>query len=209
MVQVPTTSGTSWYCVDATEVTVGAYSSFLQSNPSLSLLPPACTGKSSFVPGAPLDTGKPTYPVSWVDWCDAYGFCASLGRHICGRIGGGATLTSNEGADATKSEWYNACSKGGTRTYCYGSTFDRNACVYNSPAAVGSAVGCVGGFMGLHDLNLNVAEWEDNCVAMSGLADQCTTRGGSYASISQVTCAQVDRQKRNVRSALIGFRCCL
>src|SRR5258708_37478786 len=36
MVQVPTTSGTSWYCVDATEVTIGAYSSLLQSHPALS-----------------------------------------------------------------------------------------------------------------------------------------------------------------------------
>jgi formylglycine-generating enzyme required for sulfatase activity len=209
MVMVPTTSGTSFYCIDATEVTIGAYAAFLQSNPSLSLLPPSCTGKSSFVPGSPLDMSRSTYPVGQVDWCDAYGYCANLGRHICGRIGGGATLGASESPDATKSEWYNACSKGGTRTFCYGSTFNPIACVDNQPAPVGSAALCVGGFAGIHDMNLNIAEWEDNCQGTAGLTDQCTTRGGSFSSNNQVTCAMADRQRRNVRSSSIGFRCCL
>ena len=80
------------YCIDATEVTVAAYGAFLATNPSTMTLPASCSMKTSFVPGAPLDLNRGNYPVSQVDWCDAWGYCAAVGKHLCGRIGGGNTL---------------------------------------------------------------------------------------------------------------------
>ena len=57
MVNVPVpASTTGTYCIDATEVTVTAYSAFLASNPSTMTLPASCSSKTSFVPGTPLDT---------------------------------------------------------------------------------------------------------------------------------------------------------
>jgi hypothetical protein len=67
----------------------------------------------------------------------------------------------------------------------------------------------VGGFPGIHDMNLNVAEWEDNCQGSSSLSDSCAARGGAFNGNSQTTCAMVERHQRNFRSPAIGFRCCL
>src|SRR5262249_45730383 len=159
--------GTS-YCVDVLEVTIGRYNTFLMANPSTSLLSASCAGNTLFTPSAPLDLGKPNNPVTYVDWCDAYAFCAHLGRHLCGRIGCGAPLDSNEANDPGKSEWHNACSRGGTQAYPYGNGYVQGTCVDrnggNVPRAVGSATACVGGYAGLHDMSGNVQEWEDNCL---------------------------------------------
>ncbi len=218
MVNVPTTGGGS-YCVDANEVTIGGYNTFLQSNPSTSLLPAACAGNTLFAPSSPLDLSKPTYPVTSVDWCDAYAYCAHLGRHLCGRIGRGAPLGSNEVNDATKSEWHNACSRGGTQVYPYGNNYSQGTCVdkngSNALRAVGSATACVGGYAGLHDMSGNVEEWEDNCITMAGqqpsTQDQCRPRGGAYNdSQTGTSCGSMSAQKRRSASdSTTGFRCCL
>jgi formylglycine-generating enzyme required for sulfatase activity len=218
MVSVPTMSGGS-YCVDAREVTISAYAAFLASGPSVSLFPAACGGKTSFAPASPLDMARPTNPVTFVDWCQAYGYCASVGRHLCGRIGGGPPLSTAEQLDQVKSEWFNACSKGGTLTYPYGSIYVQGACVdnrtsLNVPHAVGSYPGCVGGYAGLRDMSGNVQEWEDNCLppgaGQPGLNDSCKARGGGFNDPSTgVTCATMDStRKRSQADAATGFRCC-
>jgi hypothetical protein len=217
MVNVPTTGGS--YCVDVDEVTVGRYDTFLMSNPSTSLLPASCAGNTSFQPGSPLDLSRPNNPVANVDWCDAYAFCAHLGRHLCGRIGRGAPLGPIEANDATKSEWYNACSRGGTQAYPYGNNYAQGTCIdkngANAVRPVGSATACVGGYAGLHDMSGNLQEWEDNCVTMPGqqpsTQDFCKARGGSFSdTASGTTCgAQSQSKRRSASDAFTGFRCCL
>jgi len=216
MVNVPTTSGGS-YCVDATEVTIAAYNTFLTSNPPISLMPSSCATKTSYAPSVALDLTKPNYPATYVDWCDGYAYCAYLGRHLCGRIGGG-TLASTEPVDASKSEWHNACTKGGTQAYPYGNVYALGACIdrqYNAVRAVGSATECVGGYPGLRDMSGNVQEWEDNCTTAAGmqpgLQDNCKTRGGAYNDIqTNLTCGTMSStRKRNQTDAVTGFRCCL
>jgi len=72
---------------------------------------------------------RANYPVTQVDWCDAWGYCAAAGKHLCGRIGGGNTLQGYETGDAKKSEWYSACSKGGAQTYPYPGQYAGGRCV--------------------------------------------------------------------------------
>jgi formylglycine-generating enzyme required for sulfatase activity len=218
MVNVPTNGGGS-YCVDADEVTIAGYNTFLMSNPSTSLLPASCAGNTVFTPSLPLDLGKPTYPVTSVDWCDAYAYCAHLGRHLCGRIGRGPVLAPIDVNDANKSEWFNACSRGGTQSYPYGNAYVQGTCVDknapNAVRAVGSATACVGGYAGLHDMSGNIQEWEDNCVTMPGqlpsTQDVCRARGGAYNDGSAATTcgAMSQSRRRSASDAATGFRCCL
>jgi hypothetical protein len=212
MVSVPVPSpSTSKYCIDATEVTVAAYSAFLASNPSIAILPASCSTKTSFVPGAPLDMSRANYPVTQVDWCDAWGFCAAAGKHLCGRIGGGNTLVGFETGDARKSEWYSACSKGGAQTYPYPGQYVGTRCVdhnIQNLRQVATFTGCVGGYPGLFDMSGNVAEWENDCSFNNG-QDYCGARGGSYNDQSTtLTCTTVSSRLRTSRSLSVGFRCC-
>jgi len=218
MVRIPTVSGGGAYCIDATEVTVGAYTDFLDANPALSLLPASCSGKTSYTPSVTPDSTKPTYPIAHVDWCDAYVFCAFEGKHLCGRIGGGL-LGANDPTDATKSEWQNACSMGGAQVYPYAGSYDAGACVDISVGAVGpvgALATCVGGFPGLHDMSGNLQEWEDNCIlngapgSPPSLQDRCRTRGGGYNDgATAVTCASMlSTRRRNQTDSATGFRCC-
>jgi hypothetical protein len=212
---VSVTSAAGPYCIDALEVTIGAYSAFLMSNPPLSLMAPSCAGKTSYAPSNNLNLARPTYPVTYVDWCDAFAYCASVGRHLCGRIGRGVALSAAEVTDATKSEWHNACSRSGVRAYPYGNNYVQNICVDNQIGVVGpvgASPNCVGGFTGLRDMSGNVQEWEDNCVPGigSGLQDRCTTRGGGYNDgATAVICnATKSLRRRSQSDDATGFRCC-
>jgi hypothetical protein len=211
MVSVPVPFSTATYCIDATEVTVGAYNGFLMSNPSTTTLPASCSSKQSFTPGAPLDLGHPNNPVNQVDWCDAWAFCNAAGKHLCGRIGGGNTLAGNEANDARRSEWYNACSKGGQLAYPYGNQYQQGRCVdrlASSPRQVGSYGNCVGGYFGIYDMSGNLGEWENEC-AMGPGGDQCGTRGGNYNDQTNfLSCGSVVARGRTSRFNTIGFRCC-
>jgi hypothetical protein len=62
-----------------------------------------------------------------VDWCDALGFCAFVGKRLCGGMGGGPITVQNAN-DASQDEWYNACSEGGVQLYPYGNTYQPTAC---------------------------------------------------------------------------------
>jgi hypothetical protein len=207
MVSVPVPGSMTRYCIDATEVTNGAYSAFLATNPSTAMLPASCSQKISFVPAMPIDPGRPTYPITQVDWCDAWGYCAAAGKHLCGRIGGGNTLAGNETGDEHKSEWYNACSRGGAQNYPYPGFYALGRCVdrqYQAPRQVGANTNCVGGYPGLFDMSGNVSEWENECTN-----DQCGTRGGTYNDQSAgLTCTSVVTRNRTSRSQSVGFRCC-
>ena len=141
-------------------------------------------------------------PVTNVDWCDAYAFCAWAGKRLCGKIGGGA-LAVSAAKSATESQWYAACSAGGAKKFPYGSTAISGICGTSGNSAVKSHPCCVGGYPGLFDLSGSVDEWEDSCQVQSsyGKKDNCSLRG-------HTACYRTDAYNRDTRSSNVGFRCC-
>jgi sulfatase modifying factor 1 len=208
------------FCVDATEVTNAEYASFLAANPSTSLAPsPACSYKTSFTPsqGWPA-ASKGTSPVVYVDWCDAYAYCAWAGQHLCGAIGGGPSSKANA-ANKDVDEWYVACSTAGANVYPYGgNAYVQGKCNdsesgTNGTRPVASFPGCEGGYSGIFDMNGNAYEWEDACDVAAGASDSCVIRGGSwlFSGASYGGCNTYFNDyvvKRSDTYNDTGFRCC-
>jgi formylglycine-generating enzyme len=217
---VPVTGG---YGVDATEVTAAQYAAWLATSPSPTALPVHCTSwRSSFHPGE----GTGNHPVVKVDWCDAYGYCAGVGKRLCGKIGAGPNAYGSY-KDAAKSQWFNACSSGNANGYPYGNAYDGQACNgYEEKESgcwkgncsllpVASLAGCqstIGGYEGVFDLSGNVYEWEDSCEATSGHDDACRMRGGSNVDalyyFTHERCDYGSSYFRGFTGAVHGFRCC-
>jgi len=239
-VTIQGTTGTASYGIDATEVTRLQYATWLASNPPL---PPTSDVDCGWMSQAgakytvepacmvqPQTTCQDTaacaaYPQVCVTWCGASAYCDAVGKHLCGKIGGGASAGVGE-ADASLNQWYRACSSGGTNAYPYGPTYNSKACngssywaTANSATATpaGSLPGCqsaIDGFAGVFDLSGNVAEWEASCpMVVAGPARPCNTRGGSYQFISnaqgaEVACGRVESQPFGYGRLDVGFRCC-
>jgi len=214
-------------CIDRTEVTEAQYQAFLAASPSTSGLPAACGFKNnanSFKPSSGPDCrwdpdANPNLPVACVDWCDAYAFCQWAGKRLCGKIGGGSVAyESGDSIDATKDQWFRACSKNGTLKYPYGSTLVPKTCKGSETGGkrvdVATITTCEGGFAGIFDMVGNVFEHEDSCKANVDGKDRCTYRGGSWfysESGSYNNCGGVYQQAEATRDARfddVGFRCC-
>jgi sulfatase modifying factor 1 len=229
LVEVPTGSG-GIFCIDRTEVTNADYGAFLASNPSTSAQSSACAWNANFAPEAGADCATTNYdptnraktPVDCIDWCDAATYCAWAGKHLCGRVGGGPNAPASF-ADATKSEWYAACSHAGELEFPYGNSYQADACVsLDSPLTRAGPVpnaACQGGYEGIYDMSGNLAEWEDSCSASAGAGDNCLNRGGSYLSsdtaFPSLRCnsnlsgnPKAKSSRRDARSQDLGFRCC-
>jgi hypothetical protein len=203
------------YWIDATEVTNSQYQAWLGTNPGIGGQDSYCGNNTDFTPGcdwAPETQGD--NPVGCVDWCDAKTYCARIGKRLCGRIGGGA-VPFDMFADASLSQWHNACSAGGQNDYSYGNEVNEQAC--NGPAAgrsspvdVGALPMCsspVVGYTGVYDLSGNVWEWEDSCGGPAIPAEYCNSRGGSYYSGS-LRCDDAVAFGRGDQAPNLGFRCC-
>jgi sulfatase-modifying factor enzyme 1 len=216
MVEMPIFGGGA-YCVDTTEVTQSQYQTFWNANPSLPNLPAQCIGNNYTPEGGtwpPVGMAELNTPVSYVDWCDAYTYCAYFGKHLCGQIGGGSANPADF-ASFTLDEWFNACSAQGMNVFPYGNGYNANICNDNTPGlAVVTGINpmppypsCVGGAPSLLQMSGNAGEWEDSCDAN----DNCRIRGGSYLSTTQaeVQCDADLFQPRGDTAAHIGFRCCL
>ena len=212
LVGVPCAQG-GFYCMDSTEVTRSQYSKFATTAPVAA--PCDCGWKVGYAPNAACENDpgvakQDSHPQACVDWCDAHGFCAWAGKRLC------TGTWSSKGKDPAQDEWFNACSAGGTKTYCFGSTWDPIACntAARSPSnpttePVGSLTTCEGGFPKLFDLTGNVAEWSGACDGVSGIDGKCAVRGGTYAvSDFEATCASAPPEARDVTSKYFGFRCC-
>lgn len=204
----------SGFCVDSTEVTVAQYQAFLTAKGGDTVTQPTgCGWNTSFTPSPWPQTADANNPVIGVDWCDAWAFCAWAGKRLCGKIGGGSNPPAAF-ADPTSSEWYHACSAGGTRVFPYGNSYDANACEGgdlkpNRLIPTASKSTCVGGFPGIYDMSGNAFEWEDSCVGTAGTGDDCRVRGGSYTNPESYLRCSVDRSfGRGAQEYNIGFRCC-
>ncbi len=205
--------GQTPYCVDTTEVTQQAYADFLATSPPTAGQPAYCGFNTNYQPNQwPPAPGEESLPVTNVDWCDAYAYCAWAGKRLCGKIGGGAADPAAF-TDPATSQWYAACSKGGTQMFPYGNTQVDGVCADNNnnnngPSPVASFPCCVGGYPGLYDMVGNVQEWEDACEAQNGSGDACRVRGAAYNTNSAMGCADDRTQGRSYRADRVGFRCC-
>ena len=213
------------YQIDVTEVTKGQYDAWLATNPAL---PPSTDANCGYVTSYAERSAQDVYagpdadhhPVVYVDWCDAYEYCAGVGKRLCGAIGGGSVEYAVGFNDATVSQWYRACTSGGT--YPYGSIYEPSTCdgidywKDNSLAAqtvlVGSLANCVTsatGYAGVYDLSGNVLEWEDGCSDTGLLLAACPVRGGAFFYVSSyLACGKVLDSTRDYVDYDIGFRCC-
>ncbi|MEO7111182.1 MAG: SUMF1/EgtB/PvdO family nonheme iron enzyme, partial [Polyangiaceae bacterium] len=160
-------------------------------------------------------------PVTNVDWCDAYAFCAWAGKRLCGKIGGGPLTTTSIG-DPSMSEWMRACTiapDGGTQIYPYGDTPSATACNgaeldAGKVAEIASLPACVGGAPGVFDMSGNVDEWDNGCDHATGSGDCCDTRGGGFhdfetaCGIGDVLPANCAGRTRGETHSDVGIRCC-
>lgn len=214
-----TTAGSS-FLIDRTEVTQEAFLAFRDKALATggdAGFPSSCLGKMGVGPTSSncIPASTPQQPVACVDWCDAFAYCASVGKRLCGRIGGGPTPPSLYN-DPSVDQWSRACTGGqlGDR-WPYGAAYDAMRCNTSDNADAGmktlpggSLPACVGSVAGLYDLSGNVAEWTDVCSG-NRLNDTCLARGGAFDVGSYVSgCSNTMSITRQDYSKAIGFRCC-
>lgn len=220
---VPAPTGGT-YGIDKTEVARSQYEAWLATNPVTSGQPVYCSWNIDFAPDATCLEGYyacksdcTDHPQICVDWCDAYGYCRSVGKRLCGRIGGQSTSWAGF-ADPSESQWYNACSSGGVNTFPYGyGGYSPDLCnggnEIGETVEVGSLAACessVPGYSGVYDMSGNVWEWEDCCEG-TGPSDDCRIRGGGFRSdfYDGLPCDSHYNGSRDANlSPEIGFRCC-
>ncbi len=216
------------YCVDSTEVTRQQYQFWLDTSPSISGQISDCTWNTSYAPDATCIAGAAVcqgtscgnHPAVCLDWCDAYAYCQAVGKRLCGKIGGGSNDFGSY-ADASMSQWYNACSSHAQSTYPYGSTYAAQTCNgldhgTGTTVSVASLSGCqsaVANYNAIFDMSGNVWEWEDSCSG-TGATATCQLRGGSfYSAVGSMSCLIVytstnNANTRNHAVDSFGFRCC-
>ena len=211
------------YCIDSTEVTRDQYAAWLATTPALPASSDANCGWKSMGSYAADATcmGNTTYvcegtncgnqPQVCVDWCEAYAYCAGVGKRLCGKIGGGTNADADY-ANASLSQWFNACSSNGANTYPYVGTYQAATCnaAGSTTTAVGSLSGCQAPapYSGAYDLSGNVYEWEDSCSGV-GQTATCRIRGGGFgSSSSNLACGGGYDDTRDGAYDVVGFRCC-
>ena len=199
------------FCIDSTEATTAHYRAFL-ADPDVAPQPAYCAWNTTYQPKFPIanDTNA---PIVGVDYCDARAFCEWAGKRLCGRIGGGETPFASF-ADARESQWYAACSAGGTRIFPYGNNYDGSACngadFGRGTLAPAGTPTCEGGFPGLFDMSGNAWEWEHACDGALGQSDKCRLRSGEWTNPSGFLRCDYGGFYigRDFATQSIGIRCC-
>lgn len=211
----------SGFSIDATEVTRSQYEAWLATNPAATGQQSTCDWNTSFAPDSTCmaqtsvcqGAGCDNHPQVCVDWCDAAAYCQAIGRHVCGKIGGGVVTVDN---DPNTSQWFHVCTSGGVNDFVYGDAPDEAACHdYMPPTTttepVSSMPGCQSssaGYAGIFDLVGNVWEWENNCFG-DGATAICHPRGFSFGpGAAMPMCDGSNYAERSAPADNIGFRCC-
>lgn len=215
------------FCIDTTEVTIGAYAAFLAAAVPTTTQTSECAWNDTYAPD-PSDAGADR-PVTGVDRCDALAYCTWAGKYLCGTVENGrktGPVTTESAQNYRSNQWLLACSAEARLRYPYGSTLEKSACNLadydaGTLVAVGSATACAGGFEGLHDMLGNAWEWYDGpCIADGALevdggdggpaSDNCWFKGGSYGDLAQNIECRTDGTgiRRDFHGNNVGFRCC-
>jgi formylglycine-generating enzyme len=210
-------------CVDATEVTEGQYLTFMQSDAGKPA-PSQCSWNVDFTPTPhdgntytwPPGAGEADYPIQYVDWCDAFTYCAWAGKQLCGAVKSGDSIDDYHTLlDASASQWYQGCSHDGDNDQPYPGPF-ADVCVLGlkdgggpqGVAPVATFPGCQGGYAGIFDMVGNVTEWIDSCPD-PGPGSDCAGFGGNAQTLfAGAGCFQYEYYARNLGYARLGFRCC-
>ena len=206
------------YCIDSTEVRVKDYRAFLDSTMGdTSGQRSGCAWNDTYKPtqGGIPDTADDAKPIVNVDFCDAVAFCAWAGKRLCGAIDGGTGKVDDFG-NAASSQWFRACSRNddGLHAWPYGNAYDADTCNGDKEAgttiAVGSLLGCNGGYPGLFDMSGNVREWEDACdLGATADASTCLVRGGAFYDVEgTLSCDNRQVMPMTLTNPGVGFRCC-
>jgi formylglycine-generating enzyme len=210
MVRVAAEAG--GFCIDAHETTRAEYAAFLENVEELAPQPSYCAWNLSYAPTEGTNDDV-DLPVVGVDFCDARAFCDWAGKRLCGKIGGGPT-EYDAYASASESQWYAACSHGGTRVFPYGNSYDGALCNGADDNHEGKAMAadsqCEGGYEGIFDMSGNVWEWEDACDGELGIEDDCRLRGGEFSNPEGFLRCDYGEFSitRNFATSSIGIRCC-
>jgi formylglycine-generating enzyme len=231
MAPIPGPTTDTNYSIDRTEVTRKQYAMWLATTNAATLSAQdaaTCSWNTDFAASSSCmassyvcKTECDNHPQVCVDWCDAYAYCKGVGKRLCGKIGGGPNEFSDY-ASANLSEWYRACSSGGSFTYPYGNTYNGTICngydYWGSESTMTTldvaSLNCVAAappYYGVFDLSGNVREWEDSCDSTTiGTTANCRTRGGSYRSYNgtDLPCGKGYADGRNLTSYSAGLRCC-
>jgi formylglycine-generating enzyme required for sulfatase activity len=218
------------WCIDASEVTNAAYAQFLAAKGgNTNGQPSYCTWNASFQPEPPVGgslscspvpfdpINQPNHPVTCIDWCDAYAYCAWAGKRLCGRIGGGDYALEED--DPAVSQHLAACTNWGATSHPYGNAYQAGECVddaFDGTPGLSSSdsvkpvkTGCQGSVPGVYDLVGNVWEWDDVGTSAPGPTSGVFARGGGWSSSSGTSeCHAVSYWDRQDRRDFIGFRCC-
>lgn len=203
LVEVKSPMGVA-YCIDATEVTFAQYDEFLAAKVDPKTQEGQCLqvnvfGSSQYVSCRQwMKNTSSSAPAGCVTWCDAVGYCKWAGKRLCGKIGGGAADNAKPD-DANDSQWYNACSAGGTQAFAYGDAGVSDCWGKEPRASVATRVACSGPYSGLFDMSGNAEEWEDSCAAQG---DGCRVRSGDPCASSKNASLWY-----NINAAK-SFRCC-
>jgi formylglycine-generating enzyme required for sulfatase activity len=211
-----TTASGARFAIDTTEVTVAAFRAFKGTvDASASAAGFArCAGKVKLGPKTGCSaTSDDNQPMTCVDWCDAQAYCTSVGKRLCGQIGGGP-LPAAMANDLTLDQWARACAGSKGSKWPYGGQPDAAVCNTMEvarlvPAPVGSFPQCLGGEPGLFDMSGNVVEWQDACRVLDGGIHQCLMRGGSIKrTVDLSACDSILFSAVSEAYDDVGFRCC-
>jgi formylglycine-generating enzyme len=206
IVRGPTMISVVDYFIDSTEVTVEQYEAFVTAKAGdTSGQIGNCGWNDSYEPSD--DPGSPTWPVSYVDWCDADAYCKWADKHLCGRMDR-EQITYEELTLANDSQWFRACGGPGGSPHPNGDPVCNSNGGFDSVAPVGSFPGCEGYYDGIFDMEGNVAEWVDLCEGTGGATDICYAMGGSVVDNTSY-CDEIPYDfTRDTTAFTTGFRCC-